>query len=99
MNHETQAPVDRYKWQDGKHKQVLKKPVESTAIGNKIKAKNVEQSFAIDLLLDETTTVKALTGSFGSGKTFLSCACAFSQLQNGRFDKIMWVRNNIEVKD
>lgn len=99
LNHETMLPVDRFKWQDGRHKQVLKKPVETSAIGGKIKAKNVEQSFAIDSLLDETTTVKAMTGSFGSGKTFLACACAFNMLQTGRFDKIMWVRNTIEVKD
>ena len=90
--------VDRCKWQDGRYRPINKKPVECSAVG-KIKPKNVEQSFAIDMLLDESTTVKAMTGSFGSGKTFLACACAFSMLQNGRFDKVMWIRNNIEVKD
>lgn len=40
-----------------------------------------------------------MSGGFGSGKTFLGCAAAFSMLQSGRFDKLMWVRNNIEVKD
>lgn len=65
----------------------------------KVKAKNIQQAFVLDMLLDDTTTVKAITGSYGSGKTFLSCACAFNMLQMGRFDKIMWVRNNIEVKD
>lgn len=98
LSAENKQPVDRCKWQDGRFKQVNKKPVESNAVG-KIKPKNVEQAFAIDMLLDETTTVKAMTGSFGSGKTFLACACAFSMLQSGRFDRIMWIRNNIEVKD
>lgn len=90
--------VDSYKWQDGRHKPIWRKPVESSAIG-KIKPKNPEQACAIDLLLDEQSTVKCITGSFGSGKTFLACACAFKLLQDGRFDRIVWVRNNIEVKD
>ena len=90
--------VDRYKWQDGKHKPIFKKPIDSSAMG-KIKPKNIEQAFAIDMLMDDSTTVKIMSGSFGSGKTFLSCACSFNMLQNGRFGQLMWIRNNIEVKD
>ena len=91
-------PVDRYKWQDGKLKNVYKKPVESSQMG-KIKAKNPEQEFALDMLMDDSITVKLLTGPFGCGKTYL-CACAAYQLmQAGKFDKIVWIRNNIEVKD
>lgn len=90
--------VDRYKWQDGRHKDVYKKPVESQMLG-KVKAKNPEQSFAIDMLMDDSITVKLLTGSFGSGKTFLACCCAYQMMQENRYEKIIWVRNNIEVKD
>lgn len=90
--------MDRYKWQDGKHKQVYRKPVESSMLG-KIKAKNPEQEFAIDLLMDDSITVKLITGSFGSGKTFLACCTAFQMIQENRYEKIVWVRNNIEVKD
>lgn len=90
--------LDKYKWQDGKHKSIYRKPVESSALG-RVKAKNIEQEFAIDLLLDDTTTVKVITGGFGSGKTFLACCAAYQMMQAGRFDKIVWVRNNIEVKD
>lgn len=92
------AAVDKYKWQDGRYKPIKQKPVESAAVG-KIRPKNIEQAFALDMLLDETTTVKAMTGTMGSGKTMLSSACAFSMLQTGRFDKVMWIRNNVEVKD
>ena len=91
-------PVDRYKWQDGKHKAVYKKPVESTVM-DRIKAKNAEQAFALDLLMDESITVKVITGSWGTGKTFLSCCAAYQMMQAGKFDKIVWIRNNIEVKD
>lgn len=95
---ESGTVVDRYKWQDGRYKPIFKKPVESSAVG-RVKPKNVEQAFAIDMLMDNSTTVKIMTGSFGSGKTFLSCACSFHLLQNGPFEKLMWIRNNIEVKD
>lgn len=97
LNHDNQ-PVDRYKWQDGRYKQVNKKPLESSTLG-KVRPKNIEQDFAIDMQLDESTTVKVMTGGFGSGKTFLGCAAAFHLIQNEKFNKIMWVRNNIEVKD
>ena len=90
--------VDKYKWQDGKHKDVYRKPVESTMLG-KVKAKNPEQQFAIDLLMDDSITVKMITGGFGSGKTFLACCTAFQMMQESRYEKIVWVRNNIEVKD
>ena len=95
---ENGIPIDRFKWQDGKHKNVYKKPVESQQM-DKVKPKNQEQAFAIDMLLDESITVKAITGPFGSGKSYLACCAAYQMLQAGKFDKIVWVRNNIEVKD
>jgi PhoH-like ATPase len=98
LSRDTGQPIDRLKWQDGRCKQIFKRPIESSVIG-KVKPKNIQQAMTIDMLMDETTTVKTITGTFGSGKTFLSCACAFSMLQQGRFDKIMWIRNNIEVRD
>ena len=42
---ENGAPVDRLKWQDGKHKNVYKKPVESQQM-DKVRPKNPEQAFA-----------------------------------------------------
>ena len=90
--------VDVMKWQDGKYRPIYKKAVESIALG-KIKPKNCQQKCAVDALLDDKTTVKVLTGSFGSGKTLLTCVCAFQRLQEGSFDKIVWIRNPIGVKD
>lgn len=95
---ENGVPVDRYKWQDGKHKNVFRKPVESQQM-DKVKPKNPEQAFALDMLLDPSITVKIITGGFGSGKTFLSCCAAFQMIQATTYDKIVWIRNNIEVKD
>lgn len=90
--------VDRFKWQDGKHKSVVSKTLDSAAVG-KIKPLNVEQKLAIDALMDATTTVKVLAGNFGSGKDMLMAAAAFNLLQAEKFERIVWCRNNMEVKD
>lgn len=90
--------VDEYKWQDGKHKKVTTKSLESTAM-SKIKPLNVEQKLAIDLLLDNTITVKLLAGGYGAGKDLLMAASAFNLIQSGAYDRLIWVRNNVEVKD
>lgn len=87
-----------YVWKNSKINRVVRKPVESYQMG-KIRAKNAEQALAINMLMDPSVTVKLMTGCFGSGKTFLGCACAVSLIQKGVYDKILWVRNNIEVKD
>lgn len=70
-------------------------------IFEKVKPVNVRQRLAFDLLQDEKTTVKLLTGTFGTGKDYLMLAHALDLVTNSKtkFDKIVWVRNNIEVKD
>ena len=65
----------------------------------KIKPRNPQQIIAMDMLLDNSTTVDVLTGRFGAGKDFLMCACAMSLIENQKFEKIVFIRNNIEVKD
>jgi len=64
-----------------------------------IKSKNIEQRAAIDMLLDGQSTIKLITGTWGTGKTMLLVTAALKQLEEGKFDKIVWIRNNISVKD
>ena len=64
-----------------------------------IKPRNAQQQMAIDLLYHADTTVKVLTGKFGTGKDLLMCAAAIDMLERGKYDKIVYVRNNIEVKN
>ena len=89
---------DMYKWKNGKHIRVFQKPIESTELG-KIKPMNPQQALAIDALMDNDTTVKVLTGVSGSGKDFLMAACSFNLICTGYFEKLVWIRNNIEVRD
>lgn len=54
---------------------------------------------AFDLLQSKTETIKVITGRFGSGKTFLMVANALQAIHDNKFEKIVWVRNNVGVKD
>ena len=61
--------------------------------------KNDEQVCAFDLIKDRTSTVKLLAGKFGTGKSMLLVSGALELLEHEQFDKIIWIRNNIDVKD
>lgn len=61
--------------------------------------RNPEQICAFDLLHDDSVTVKLITGRFGSGKTMMLVTAALEALREKRYEKIVWIRNNIDVKD
>jgi len=67
--------------------------------GGTIKPRNIEQVAAIDMLQDDTTTIKLITGTWGTGKTMLIAAQAIADLEENKYDKIVWIRNNVQVKD
>lgn len=60
---------------------------------------NTRQRLAFDLLQNDDITVKGLFGVYGSGKDYMMLSHAIELIKDGKFDKIVWVRNNIEVKD
>jgi len=60
---------------------------------------NHKQDALFDLLQDPTITVKGCFGTFGVGKDYVMLSHAINLLERNKFDKIVWVRNNIEVKD
>ena len=62
-----------------------------------IKAKNLEQDFAVDILMDESITAIALIGSAGSGKTLLTVASAIAQ--KGKYRQILVARPAIELSN
>lgn len=87
-----------YRWETMSFRKIPFKMIQNTFVG-RVKARNPQQTLAIDMLYDNKTTVKVLTGRFGSGKTFLMCAAATDMVEHGLFEKIVFVRNNIEVKN
>ena len=61
--------------------------------------RNDEQACAFDLMKDPSKTVKLLTGTWGTGKTLILVSAALEALKAGRFKRIVWIRNNVDVKD
>ena len=90
--------ADSYVWQNGTFRKVG-----YTKIGNDftgiVKPRNAQQEVLFDMLVDKQSTVKLVTGGFGCGKTMSLVVAALDAISKGRFEKIIWVRNNIEVKD
>jgi len=61
--------------------------------------RNDEQKCAFDLMKNDDIKVKLLTGTWGSGKTFILVSAALEALKAHKFDRIVWIRNNVDVKD
>ena len=90
--------VDAFRFNGEKLVKVPYKTIASRFLG-KIKPRNVQQQLTIDMIYNHDITVKMLTGVFGSGKDFLMCSAAVDLQEKGKFEKIVYVRNNIEVKN
>lgn len=90
--------VDKLCWGGTKFRQVNTSPVKTTWMGS-VTARNPEQELVLDLLRDKSTTVKLVTGKFGSGKTYLMTAAAVQMLERGKIDRVLFIRNNVQVKD
>jgi len=66
--------------------------------GEKIAPRNLEQKMLFHLLQNEEIKVKLCCGGFGDGKTFTMLQHALKGVREGRFSKIIFVRNNIITK-
>lgn len=64
-----------------------------------LKPRNEHQEIAFDMLKDPNITVKLITGTWGTGKTLALVVAALEAVQRGEFERIIWVRNNVQVKD
>lgn len=69
-----------------------------TALGEVIKPRNLEQKMYFDMLQNKNIPIKCCVSSFGTGKSLIALTYALQEIQSGRFDKIVFVKNNLEVK-
>lgn len=91
--------VDVRKW-DGNAFVQLKYGNIANAYMGTVKPRNLEQRMAFDMLQSDRPLMKVITGCFGSGKDLLMIGTALDMIVNkGKFDKLIWVRNNVGVKD
>lgn len=59
----------------------------------KFKPRNKEQRFAMWALLSDDVKLLTITGLAGSGKTFLALMAAISQIESGKYDRLIITRN------
>lgn len=90
--------IDQLRWNGSEYVEVPFKVIHSKFTGT-IKPRNIHQRLLIDMLYDRHITVKVTTGPYGSGKDMLMISAALDLIDKGVYDRIVWVRNNIEVKD
>lgn len=87
-----------YKYNGKRLEKIKFSNIKNSFLG-KVSPRNARQRLAFDMLQDDEITVKALFGVFGSGKDYLMLSHAINLVNEGKYDRIIWVRNNIEVKD
>ena len=90
--------VDYRKWNGEEYKAISYKQISSKFLG-KIKPRNPEQTLAFDMIQDKGITIKVLSGGFGSGKSYLMISNALKMIEDGRFDKLVYIRNPITVSN
>lgn len=98
VKNEDDEVIDKLKW-NGTAYQPISFKIINNDFNGKIKPRNVEQELAFDLLQDSDITVKLIQGAWGGGKDLLMSAHAIDLVRKQKYDKIIWLRNNIEVKN
>lgn len=66
--------------------------------GEHISPRNIEQKMYLDLLQNDEIPIKLCIGRFGTGKSMFAETWGTHQLQVGKYDKIVFVKNNLDVK-
>lgn len=80
--------IDKLRWDGNSHVKLKHSPTK------KLKAKNVLQELAIDLMMNTDIPIKIIAGNYGSGKTLISVKLALYHVrEKGNYAKIMMVRN------
>lgn len=90
--------IDKVKWDGTCNRTISYKPISNDFVG-KVKPRNIQQELCFDMLQDSKSTIKVIRGNFGTGKDYLMVAHAIQLIKQNKYDKLIWVRNNVEVKD
>ena len=88
--------VDYRKWTGTEYKNISYKQISSQFLG-KIKPRNPEQVLAFDMLQDKNMTINVLAGGFGSGKSYIMISNALKLIEEGKYDRLVFIRNPIGV--
>lgn len=99
-NHNGYEPINQFRFNGEKFVKLKYKQIRES-FNSVIKPINVKQKLAFDMMQNKDITVKAIFGGFGVGKDFIMISHAIQELQDptSGIESIVWVRNNVEVKD
>lgn len=90
--------VDYRRWDGNEYVALNWKHINSHFQG-KIKPRNPQQVLAFDMLQNRDETIKVLSGAMGSGKDMLMLSNALKLIEDGKYEKLLFIRNAINVKD
>ena len=90
--------IDKFVYRDGKLHRVPFTVFKNSYTGT-LKPRNEHQELAFEMLKNPDITIKLITGTWGTGKTLALVVAALEAVLAGQFDKIVWIRNNVQVKD
>lgn len=83
---------------NGKRYTNLKYQTFKGPLGEKVAPRNLQQKMLFNLLQNDEIKIKLCLGGFGDGKTWSMLQHALKGIKDGRFSKIIYVRNNIITK-
>lgn len=86
--------VDKYRLYKNGLKKINFRIIKSDYCGI-IKPRNIYQELAIDMLQTREAPIKIFRGTYGCGKDYLMSAEAISQIEQGNFNKIVYIRPNV----
>lgn len=90
--------IDKRCFQKGLFRPIKYSSCENAYTG-KIRPRNDYQALAMDMLADNAVKVKVIRGVYGSGKDLLMLSQALNYLRKAKFQKIVYLRPNVIVKD
>ncbi len=96
IDNDCRETIDYYRWTGSRYVRVSTKSINNDWLG-KLTPRNPQQVIALDMLMNNDITIKVLTGKAGSGKSMLMINAAVDLVKRGKFDKIIYIRNNIEL--
>ena len=84
-------------WDGSQYRNLKYKPF-TAPTGETISPRNLEQKMYLDLLQNDKIPIKLCVGNFGTGKSMFAETWAIHQVMQGKYDKIVFVKNNLDVK-
>lgn len=86
-----------YRYKGGSY---VKRDMNFRGLYGNVSGRNLEQSCALDLLMDDDVKVVSLRGNAGSGKTFLALSTLLTRIlkdKNSKYDKIILLKPTVSI--